>query len=116
MFSDNLTLLFALFLALIVYTVASFGLSWIVGHSRASRPIRLALYDSGGLLANLVVEMLECPGCFGAWLGFFVALSVHLIFRDVTAAIFIVFPTYTAGSNYLLGRATGLISPPDVDY
>jgi ribose/xylose/arabinose/galactoside ABC-type transport system permease subunit len=105
----------AFFVSLIVYTVASFGLAYIVGHSRISRPVRLALHDSGGPALRLLVEILECPACFGFWTGL-IAGTVLTITRHEPLIVSIGVGCYTTGSNFLIGRATGLIPSPDVDF
>lgn len=105
-----------LLIYIFVHTVASFGLAWIVGHSRATRPIRLALYDVGGFWFSLFVELLECPGCFGFWTGLAVGFYALIESRNGPFLIPLVVACYTSGANYLLGRATGLIQSPNVDF
>jgi hypothetical protein len=98
----------------IVYTVAAFGLAYIVGHSRISRPVRLALWDVGGFWAQTFVTLLECPACFGFWIGLAMGLAAFNCNVLPWPAI-LAFPFYTTGMNFLLGRATGLITDPSLD-
>lgn len=109
-FSTGLTLL----VYVLVHTIACFGLAWIVGHSRISRPFRLALWDAGGFWLHLLVEGLECPGCFGFWSGLAVGFYVLHQAHDGPFVVPLAVACYTSGANYLLGRATGLIDHPSL--
>lgn len=96
--------------ALFVYTVSAFGLAWIVGHASISYKPRLWLAKRWPRL----VELLECPGCSGFWIGTIASGAGALLFSDLVSisegmAIGAVIPLYTAGANYILGRLTGLI-------
>jgi hypothetical protein len=99
---------------LFVYTVAAFGLAYVLGHAVITQGIREALYQRGALLAWLVI-LLECPACCGFWTGWFASLVFMVPPWDLSwpslrvagaAAL------YTAGSNFLLGRATKLVGHP----
>lgn len=103
-----------LLIYVLVHTVACFGLAWIVGHSRITRPIRLALYEVGGFWIRLFVDLLECPGCFGFWSGLVIGFYVLHASSNGPFLIPLVVACYTSGSNYLLGRATGLITYPSL--
>lgn len=108
---DSLTLLVALF----AYTISVFGLAYIVGHSRISRPVRLALYDTGGRWIRLLVELLECPACFGFWVGIVAGTYLTIAWHGPFLVPFGV-AAYTCGANFIIGRATGLIPSPDVGF
>lgn len=98
----------------IVYTIAAFGLAYIVGHSAISRPLRLALWDVGGPFLKFIVTLLECPACFGFWIGLTTG-GVIVALDLMPWPALLAFPFYTTGMNFLLGRATGLISDPSLD-
>lgn len=100
------------YLALILafYTVAAFGLAYIVGHSRVSTGIREWLVSR---LPN-VVELLQCPMCFGFWTGVIVGCFLDLGFEQRLEFMFAL-GLYTSGSNFLISRLTDLIPPPPHD-
>lgn len=98
----------------IAYTVAAFGFAYVVGHSRISRPVRLALWDVGGPFVRLFVELLECPACLGFWIGGVTGVVLY-VNGPLPLPFVAIAPFYTSGANFLLGRATGLISDPSLD-
>lgn len=104
-----------LLVGILVYTISAFGLAYIVGHSRISRPVRLALHDTGGWWTRTIVELVECPACFGFWTGLAVGSYLALAHHAPFGVPFGV-ACYTTGANFLLGRVTGLIPSPDVDF
>jgi len=105
---------------LLLYTFAAFGFCWGVGGSLLTRPIREALgafadsfvpehASTRSLLQRLVTGgllLIECPACFGFWIG----LAVGLLSGFGWYALALAF--YTAGTNFLFGRLTGLIDNP----
>jgi hypothetical protein len=91
---------------LFVYSFAAFGLAYIAGHARISLPIRQAWQDAG--LSAFLLELVECPACFGFWIG--VGATVAAIWLGADTPLVALLPFYTSGSNYVLGRATGLIA------
>lgn len=100
--------------AIFVYTIATFGLAWIMGHSPVTRRMREGLFT----LAPILVDLVECPACFGTHIGFWGGLlSAGWVARlldlrhtfSFAVACATTMALYTTGANYLLGRATGLI-------
>jgi len=103
--------------------LAAFGLAYIVGHSKISLSFRLLL---GGRPADdptqyspparpeilplipvagpWLVDLLECPACFGFWEGFIGSFVLGQAFEAAVLA-----GCAVAGSNFILGRATRLI-------
>jgi hypothetical protein len=73
------------------HALAAMGLAWIVGHSAISLPLRTALHRRSPFL----VELLECPGCFGFWTG----LAVGLV-QDPWWAL--PFALFTSATNTIL--------------
>lgn len=137
------------------YVLAAFGLAYIVGHSRISRPFRILLAgpreysqrcDHCGKLSSrrvpdvlsgwpcehcftrnaiwesadvtpyrprdFFVELVECPACFGTWTGLALGLLMPTLLplELPRAAAGLALATFTAATNYLLGRASGLVS------
>ena len=104
--------------ALLFYTVAAFGLAYILGHAQISLGIRTRLFDLCWP-TKWLVELVECPACFGTHLGFWFGvlapaawtiaiIPVPLPLNWLTAGVWL--GLYTAGAGFLLGRATGLIN------
>lgn len=87
---------------LIFYTIAAFGLAYILGHSSISLAPRTWLASKSAWLT----ELLECPACLGFWIGLFWALPYWGL---ADWRHFLAYPVYTAGANFLLGRLTRLI-------
>ena len=97
------------FLSLIFFSLAAFGAAWVVGYSKVSLPIRerLVTVKFGDYqIGDWAVQLLECPSCFGFWLGLIVG-PFFVPFHPIACGLFV------TGSNFLLGRVTGLI---DDDY
>jgi hypothetical protein len=96
---------------LFVYTFAAFGLAYIVGHSVISKPVRLALYDVNRRWSLFILDLVECPACFGFWIGLIAALTLLWFKLDAlfTFPLVAFLPLYTSGANYTLGRITRLI-------
>jgi hypothetical protein len=76
-------------------------------------PTEMVLVTSVGWRFWLV-SLLECPACLGWWLGFAAGLAFvlaggpgHLGLLPLAGAF------YTAGANFLLGRASGLMPDPN---
>lgn len=91
-----------------VYTMAAFGLAFIVGHSKISLVPRGWLATRGAV-GHWLVLLAECPACCGWWTGIAAAAVAwgHTGFSRYEVALL---PFYTCGANYLLGRLSGLIS------
>lgn len=124
---------------MIYYLLAAFGLAYIVGFARISLRFRTWLGGTpakppnplaiGGAAAqgtpavpgklgpfgDFICEMLECPACFGFWIGFVSAIAgmpcgapepfppYHGITWPITLGCI------TSGSNFILSRLTKLI-------
>ncbi len=87
----------------ISWPLLAFGLAWIAGFSRTTFGFRGWLYRQSPLL----VELLECPGCVGVYIGFF---GGYLLTGRFLGALWwaIVIPA----SNLLLARASGILAAP----
>jgi hypothetical protein len=106
----------------IIYALAAFGLAYIVGHSAITLAPREWLIGQrvgekvGFVLATRewIVDMIECPACFGFWTGAVASLVGWVPFPlDAPAwACAFTWGLFTAGTNYVLARITNLITPP----
>lgn len=93
---------------ILIYAIASIGFAYIVGQSEISFSIRMWLSTR----VPWFVRLIECPVCFGTWVGFFfgwwlnpLSLNMHPISIEIVTAAF------TAGSNLLLARLAGIYVP-----
>lgn len=97
------------------YLLAAFGLAFVVGQSRISLPFRIAIAPDGqpktvgGSLRGLLVDLLECPGCLGVWIGvsawaYGLTLGLPLKHWELLAAL----PLLTCASNFILASITGV--------
>lgn len=133
-------------LQLFVYTVASLGFAYVVGHSAISLPLRqwlapatvakcplcgdemparfsdsvcngpctgphhedrvMVLYQPHNV-GFWIVTLMECPACLGFWIGLFAGIIYYPTAFEAMAGAF-----YTAGSNFLLARLTGIMPDP----
>lgn len=93
---------------LLVYMVAAFGFAYIVGRSRISYPIRLAV-NLIGSWPNPVwrplrwfVILIECPACLGFWIGGAAAyrFDVSLIGLNAISSA-VIAGCFTSASNLL---------------
>lgn len=89
---------------LIVWALTHFGLAYIVGHSVISVGFRRRLYKG----APLVVDLLECPACFGFWAGCFAGIAMRTVNPDQPVELFFLFGLFTSGSNKLIAHLAGL--------
>lgn len=101
---------------LLLYSVASFGFAYILGHSGISLPAR-KLLDPGGSTPNpgvavrvLLLALIECPACLGFWTGLVSALWIFSVFPGHGWMGVIGSALFTCGSNLLLARLAGLYS------
>ena len=109
-------------LGIAMLVVASFGLAVVVGFSYITEAPRVWLATRSGRGWRALGTLLECPLCFGVWegagIGFLLpwALGDALLCTTTPCAfsarlaLIMVLAFFIAGSNFLLGRATGLIS------
>lgn len=108
-------------ISLVIYTVAAFGLAYIVGFSKISLPVRNwidpgvpKIVSFAELFRRFVLSLIECPACFGFWIGFWFAAYVPTpsLFPELKIKFFwmLMLACYTSGSNFILGNATRLIT------
>lgn len=101
---------------LIFYTLSTFGLAYILGHSVITKNTREALFALGSTFPPLrwFVLLLECPACLGFWIGLVAGLLISEAegVRYLLAAF--AFACYTAGANFVLGKLTGLMPVGEV--
>jgi len=92
-----------LFLFLLFHAFAAFGLALIAGFARISLPIRIWLFHHWGIFGKYLVELMECPICFGFWEGFFVGA---LAYPDVIRRwlFMVLLGCFTAATNFTLAR------------
>jgi predicted ABC-type sugar transport system permease subunit len=84
------------------YTVATFGLAYIVGFSKISFPTRE--WMANWKVLEWPLALLECPACLGFWAGLVYGLAItepplSALGRGL----------YTCGANFLLAKWSGLI-------
>ena len=93
--------------ALVVYFLAAHGLAWVLGGSEISYGPRQWI-DRNAPFGHFFVDLLECPGCCGAWTGFAASFlpALTLVSPWWFNAPLLAFST--AGLNMLLARAAGL--------
>jgi hypothetical protein len=128
---------------MIAYLLAAFGLAFIIGHSKISLPFRRMLGGTPALPANplsfefpegrpgvpgkfgplgdFLCELIECPACFGFWIGFTNGIlilagvnlfNIELAPGEPSRFLPIVLGCITSGVNFLGARATGLTARP----
>lgn len=99
-------------ITLFIFTLAAFGLSFILTYSEILEPLRRLLAFEGEhpeaasntairWLCGWITKFLSCPACQGFWFGAFMAPSVGLS-RPL-------FALYICGTNFIIGRAIGVI-------
>lgn len=96
---------------LFVYSIASIGFAYIVGHSVISQGLREWAYGpvTPGLnpinsTRRLLVTLVECPACLGFWTGLGTGFLIGASFFGA-----LVFALFTSGSNLVLGKLTRLM-------
>lgn len=113
-------------MGLFFYTVAAFGLAYIVGHSAISLPFRMAVDPGPDVDSPAKVfwawflMLIECPACFGFWTGLFAGMLYAAMDGEqypregaLARILFAVgLALYTTGSNFVLARLTSLIPAP----
>lgn len=100
-------------ISLALYFLAAFGLAYVVGHSAISMPVRLLIGGPEGqprAFLGFLVALLECPACFGTWTGLVAGAFLPGLFQQSTWwAGALVAACATAGLNFIIGKATGLM-------
>lgn len=99
----------------LVFAVAAFGLAYIVGFSKLSLPVRSLIAPPAGTTADsaslkdvvrlALVTLLECPACFGFWVGLIYGFACHPKWAPDALGLAL----FTCGSNYLLAKFAGLL-------
>ena len=117
-------------MTILIYTVAMFGIAYVVGHSTISLPFRRwiggipAQFQADALelkqtkppvpgalgpFGDALCALIECPACLGFWLG--LISGAFLVkpmdgFEAFNWVMLLAF--YTSGSNFILARLTRL--------
>lgn len=125
-----------MFEMLVVYTITVFGFCWGIGGSpltlgarsywaylagvqvASGVPVTSPLGPATQRVLRFFLHLVECPACLGFWVALIVAFAIPDLAGELPLvpggallrAISLAF--YTAGANFLLGRATGLIDKP----
>ena len=99
---------------LVFYIVSMFGLAYIVGHSAITKRLRewivgdLSVAEWNHILFRRpLVDLLECPACFGFWSGIAMALIGSVPFEVQFNVI--AWGLFTAGSNFIIAELTKLV-------
>ena len=99
-------------LSYLVFFLAAFGFSFVVGFSALTQPGRDVLALSGSSWGQLMCKLLECPGCLSFWIGVCAGL-VELV-PDVFGRSRLVFALLlgfaTCGTSMILAAACGLLT------
>jgi hypothetical protein len=103
-------------ISLVLYSITAFGFAYVVGHSVISRPAREII----AVWSETLITLIECPACLGFWTGLVFGLGLAFgpsaaIFPGPAWLIPSVLAFYTAGSNFILGRLTGLMQSPTAE-
>lgn len=93
----------------LTYTLAAFGLAFVLGHAKVSLGLRGFVHENLGWIGRFLVELIECPACLGFWIGLCYGFLFHPPFVPPGTHGVVVLALATAGSNFILGRKSGLI-------
>jgi len=123
----------AAWIVLTIWTLAAFGLAYIIGHSTITLPFRTWLIgpmrldrqvnDQDQIVSEhwapevwwrgKVVQFLECPACLGFWEGVAGGIWSAAAGGGSSAvppwSLPIAAALYTCATNFLLARASGLM-------
>lgn len=98
---------------LFLYSIAAFGLAFCAGFAKISFGVRVWLSQRESRPIHWFVLLLECPACLGFWIGLITAPWVRTwqpFAREIPLIPFMILHAFfTCGSNFIIGRATGLI-------
>jgi len=100
---------------LIFFTMACFGLMYVIGHSVISLSIRERIARLPAPRWRFwFITLIECPACLGFWIGLAAGLfgyvPILVLLSPIPHPILaIVWGLYIAGTNYVLARQTALI-------
>lgn len=95
-------------IALAVYTLAAFGLAFVLGFAEITVAARDWLMKKGVVL-QWFVKLLECPACVGFHIGLWYALVASPEFMVTLKGGPVELAFFTAATNFVIGRSTGLI-------
>lgn len=102
---------------LVLHVLAAFGAAYIVGHSVISEPLRVLIggpASSPRPYLGRVVELLECPACFGTWFGgvaggFFPGVFLLEVWWQGA----LVGALLTCATNLILAKHAGILPPSE---
>lgn len=102
---------------LILYTLACFGLAYVIGYSKISLPFRLVLEPENDrqVFRAWVTMLIECPACLGFWFGLaYGAFTMNTFDFPLPGwAGVIGLALYTCAANFLLAMWTVGIVPEE---
>ena len=87
---------------LITYALSVFGLTYIVGQSKISLPVREFLANTRNVLLVFLIDLVECPACASWWIGL-----IHGFFTQPGPLSALCQACMTTGSSLLLARLAG---------
>ena len=103
-------------MGLALYVLLAFGLAYICGKAIISRWIReqLADFSLGTLHPFLgLVEMVECPACFGFWIGLLAGGCRFTTFAGLPYLaqyqLALATAVITCSTNFIIAHFTGLM-------
>jgi len=95
---------------LLVFTLSVFAVTFIIGQSKISLPIRIAVDD--GTKASTwrmwILALLECNACLAVWLG---AGAFFFHVTPPALATWWISSLYCCASSLLLAKISGLTDP-----
>lgn len=120
---------------LVPILLGAFGFAYITGHSKISLPFRVLLggadapVDEAGAevgpprkplvpyVGPFLVTLIECCACQGFWVGLMIGAVIGVppeflsgVLDAVRSILWLIaFGCIVSGSNFIVGRATGLI-------
>jgi hypothetical protein len=89
---------------LLVYSVAAFGLSWVLADSKISLPFRERLAARASWPAVFLLALVECVACTGFHIGWVGQLLGVAPFAHWYLAAF-----FTCASNLMLAKYVGML-------
>jgi hypothetical protein len=100
---------------LLIYSVACFGLAFILGQSKISLPFRLMLEPNemktpAQAFRMWLLWLFECPACLGFWTGLaWGHFGRPSVIEGEPSFVTVVTALFTCGSNFLLSALSGLL-------
>lgn len=100
-------------LSLVLFFLGAFGLAYLAGHSVITMPFRELIggpIEKPRMFLGFFVALIECPACFGTWIGGTAgALMPGLFLQSTWWAGLLLGACATAAVNLMLGKACGLM-------